>query len=146
MTQYPFQPLETRVNGVDIRLVGVEHTPEFFDRHRSFFEEEINKSRAIALESCAGLVCSPYKRGYFFGFLLTEIQHEKPTYLIDRPVYSEEINLSIATGLMGGAIMTFAGALLIKGNIPASLTLPAMGMPLLSDGPVPLVYDRHTKK
>jgi len=44
---YPLTNLEVKINGRDLRIVGVEYTPEFFEEHEEFFKEIICKLKKL---------------------------------------------------------------------------------------------------
>lgn len=47
---YPQLVLEERINGMNVNLVGVRHTRDFFHEHEDFFIEQIANAPAIFLE------------------------------------------------------------------------------------------------
>lgn len=50
-TKYQLTNLEEKVNGKHLRIVGVEHTPEFFEEHKDFFEDVISEADYVVLEA-----------------------------------------------------------------------------------------------
>ncbi|GAG08118.1 unnamed protein product, partial [marine sediment metagenome] len=51
---YPCSRLEEKVNSVDVSIIGVEHTKEFFEKYKSFLEEKISQADAVILEDVIG--------------------------------------------------------------------------------------------
>ena len=47
---YPEKILEEKINGLNLRIIGVAHTRKFYKKHEDFFRKQIGNSPAIFLE------------------------------------------------------------------------------------------------
>ena len=76
---YPRLVLEERLNGMEINLVGVIHSRDFFHKHENFFRNKINGSQAIFLED------GPREFTHEFDRKIAKLAQEnnKPIYIIE---------------------------------------------------------------
>ncbi len=62
--EYPLFADKETVNGKEFTIIGVQHTPEFFNSYKSFFKKRVAESDAVILEQSVG---SEFWKSSFFG-------------------------------------------------------------------------------
>ncbi|MBU4501152.1 MAG: hypothetical protein KKA79_01055 [Nanoarchaeota archaeon] len=90
--------LEQKVNSTDVKLIGVEHTSEFFDKYEPFYQNEVLKSDALVLEQPIGAEFWNYP---FFDEI-SNIAHDmkKPIYQSD-PGTSKNLSMDMTQTSLG---------------------------------------------
>jgi hypothetical protein len=103
---YPKLILEERINGMNVNLVGVSHTRDFFHEHEDFFRDQIVNAPAVFLED------GPKGFTYEFDEEIAKVaqETEKAIY-IPEPSNGVHVLLDIAQLGVGGY---FAGSYLRK--------------------------------
>lgn len=88
MGYYPRPPIKEKINGKDVSIAGVSHTPEFFWAYRMFFENLVSKHDAVILEESIG----DFWKDSFFG-RIAGIAHtqKKRVYQVDPTNLPSEI-------------------------------------------------------
>ncbi len=78
---YPEYAMKESINGKEITIIGVQHTPEFLNSHKSFFEDRVAESDVMVLEQSIG---GEFWESPFFG-AVGKIAHskQKRIYQID---------------------------------------------------------------
>src|SRR3989338_5996221 len=108
--QYPYPVLIERINGKDLTIVGVTHTPEFYIEHRPFFEGIVKEHDTLVLEqSIIGQSDISFTRSPFFSNFgdLARAQN-KSIYQVD-PLTYIAITADLALTLLGS--LTIASGL-----------------------------------
>ena len=110
--RYPF-PLKTeKVNNNNFELIGVEHTPEFYRRHDSFFEEKIQNSELVILE--ANLFLESKEENSFYSFIANQAEKNNlPIYTLDSTenvaaLESSQMYLGFALALLANTGLKFS--------------------------------------
>ncbi len=73
--EYPDLVLDERVNQLNLQLIGVHHTPDFFETYENFFREQIDRSPAMFIEDTNSF---EFKYGGFYGELTKIATSNKP--------------------------------------------------------------------
>jgi hypothetical protein len=151
MSDYKYPRISETVNRKELAIWGVEHSYEFFYRHRALFRDFVRNNDVLVLEHPPGANFWEVE-GFFDSLGELAREQGKRVYEVD-PLEWENLFLDVGTGFVGGILAyksirkLTSPAKTTRRNFLKALPLLALGVPLIMGSwPIRFFQDRFTDK